>query len=252
MDAHSEEQGAANGAAGGRDVRPGEHLLTIGQVVRMLAHEFPDLSISKVRYLEDQGLLLPQRTAGGYRKFSQSEVRRLRTILTLQRDEFLPLSVIRERLQRGTDSVVGRALAPMAPVEASQALRRDLKRYTWDEALETAGVSEAFLRQLGEFNLVEKGAGSAVSPVLTDTDVEIARICDLLSRHGVEPRNLRLLRSSAEREASMLEQIVAPSLRSPHLDRREMGEKTLQDLGTLLARLVDLLLYKELRRLVGD
>jgi DNA-binding transcriptional MerR regulator len=247
-----EEQGTGDEGGAPQNPRPKERLQTIGQVVRLLQHEFPDLSISKVRYLEDRGLLMPQRTPGGYRKFSRSEVRRLRTILTLQRDEFLPLEVIRDRLQRGTDSVVGRALAPMAPVEASQALRREQKRYTWDEAVETAGVSEEFLRQLGEFSLVEKGAGSAVGPVLTDTDIEVARICDLLARHGVEPRNLRLLRSSAEREASMLEQIVSPSLRSQHLDRREMGEKTLQDLGTLLSRLLDLLLYKELRRLVVD
>jgi len=234
----------------GTDAEPRGQLLTIGQVVRLLQGEYPELSISKVRYLEDRGLLNPQRTQGGYRKDSQGEVRRLRTVLALQRDEFLPLEVIRDRIARGTATTVGRVLAPPAPVEATLALRREQKRYTWDEAVDGAGVDPLFLRELADYNLVDRSAASTPGSVLTDTDVEIARICDLLARHGVEPRNLRLLRSSAEREASMLEQIVTPALRSPHVERREIGEKTLQDLGSLLARLLDLLLYKELRRLV--
>jgi len=234
----------------GTDAEPRGQLLTIGQVVRLLQGEYPELSISKVRYLEDRGLLNPQRTQGGYRKYSQGEVRRLRTVLALQRDEFLPLEVIRDRIARGTATTVGRVLAPPAPVEATLALRREQKRYTWDEAVDGAGVDPLFLRELADYNLVDRSAASTPGSVLTDTDVEIARICDLLARHGVEPRNLRLLRSSAEREASMLEQIVTPALRSPHVERREIGEKTLQDLGSLLARLLDLLLYKELRRLV--
>jgi DNA-binding transcriptional MerR regulator len=234
----------------GTSAEPREGLLTIGQVVRLLRDEYPGLSISKVRYLEDRGLLTPQRTHGGYRKYSQGEVRRLRTILTLQRDEFLPLEVIRDRIARGTATTAGRVLAPPAPVEATLALRREQRRFTFDEAVDGAGVDPEFLRELADFNLVDRTAASAPGPVLTDTDVEIARICDLLARHGVAPRNLHLLRSSAQREASMLEQIVTPALRSPHVERRELGEKTLQDLGSLLARLLDLLLYKELRRLI--
>jgi DNA-binding transcriptional MerR regulator len=236
--------------AAGTSAEPREGLLTIGQVVRLLRDEYPDLSISKVRYLEDRGLLTPQRTHGGYRKYSQGEVRRLRTILTLQRDEFLPLEVIRDRLTRGTATTAGRVLAPPAPVEATLALRREQRRFTFDDAVDSAGVDPEFLRELADFNLVDRAAASTPGPVLTDTDVEIARICDLLARHGVAPRNLRLLRSSAQREASMLEQIVTPALRSPHVERRELGERTLQDLGSLLARLLDLLLYKELRRLI--
>jgi DNA-binding transcriptional MerR regulator len=243
---HEEEKATAAGTS----AEPREGLLTIGQVVRLLRDEYPDLSISKVRYLEDRGLLTPQRTHGGYRKYSQGEVRRLRTILTLQRDEFLPLEVIRDRITRGTATTAGRVLAPPAPVEATLALRREQRRFTFDEAVDGAGVDPGFLRELADFNLVDRAAASTPGPVLTDTDVEIARICDLLARHGVAPRNLRLLRSSAQREASMLEQIVTPALRSPHVERRELGERTLQDLGSLLARLLDLLLYKELRRLI--
>ena len=109
------------------------------------------------------------------------------------------------------------------------------------------GVSDVFLRQLVEFHLIERSLG-VIDSTLTDTDVEIARICDLLARFGVEPRNLRLVRSSVEREVALLEQIVAPALKSQNADRREQAEKTLLDLGSLVSHLKDLLLYKELRR----
>ena len=226
---------------------PGERLIGIGQLVRLLSPEFRDLSISKVRYLEDRDLLRPRRTPGGYRKYSPADIRRLRAILTLQRDEFLPLEVIRERMDRGTGTSLGRVLAAAPLLEAPQALRREEQNVSWSEALEVTGVSDAFLRQLTEFHLIERSPGAADS-TLTDTDVEIARICDLLARFGVEPRNLRLVRSYVEREVAMLEQIVAPALKSQNVDRREQAEKTLLDLGSLVSHLKDLLLYKELRR----
>ncbi|MCZ7662013.1 MAG: MerR family transcriptional regulator [Thermoleophilia bacterium] len=247
---------AGSGASAARGVEAGERtgsdgLLTIGQVVDLLRPEFEDLSISKVRYLEDRDLIAPQRTPGGYRKYSRSEVQRLRTILHLQRDEFLPLEVIRERMSQGTASTVGRALVTASPLDAPDILHREEALYAWDEVQDLTGVGGDFLRRLAEFGLVEKGSATEVGPTLSETDVEITRICDLLARYGVEPRNLRLLRSSAEREAAMVQQIVAPTLRSSHEERRAEAEKTLQALGSLLARLLDLLLYKELRRLVG-
>jgi DNA-binding transcriptional MerR regulator len=230
---------------------PGEGtLLTIGQVVEALQTEFPDLSISKVRYLEDRGLIKPDRTAGGYRKFGPGAIRTLRMILTLQRDEFLPLDVIKERIERGTASTVGRVLAPSGPLDAPRGLRKEEKTYTWREALELSNVSEEFLYSLNDFHLFDR-RGPTGEPVLTDTDLEVVGICDLLAKHGVEPRNLRLLRSSAEREASLLGQVAAPALRSTHPERRQEGERLLADLGSLMTRLQDLLLYKELARLVS-
>jgi len=223
-------------------------LLTIGQAVDALREEFPDLSISKVRYLEDRGLLKPDRTEGGYRKFSAAGLRELRTVLTLQRDDFLPLDVIKERLDRGTASLIGRVLAPSSPFDAARDLPKDESAHTWQESLEITGVSEEFLRSLSDFHLFEQRDPSG-DPVLSDTDLEVVRICDLLAKHGVEPRNLRLLRSAAEREAAMLGQVAAPALRSTHPERRSEGERLLADLGSLMARLLDLLLYKELSRL---
>ena len=227
-----------------------ELLLTIGQVVRSLQPEFPDLSISKVRYLEDRELLTPRRTAGGYRKYGAQDVRRLRAILTFQRDEFLPLEVIRQRIERTSGpGTVGGMLAARTSLFASPAtLQQPEERLTWDDALADGGGGEAFLRQLAEFRLIE--AGPPNSPTVTATDAEIAQICALLAHYGVEPRNLRVLLSSAEREAALLSQALAPSLRSQHPERREEGLKLLQEFAGLLARLLDLLLYKELRRLV--
>ena len=228
-----------------------DRMLTIGQVVGQLQPEFEDLSITKVRYLEDRGLLAPQRTPGRYRKYNSSDVRRLRTILTLQRDEYLPLDVIRQRVERGTASVLGQPLSPTAPLSApSHALKREEPSYTWEEAREAAGATEEFLRMLAEYRLISRPA-QANGLQLTESEVEIARICVLLARFGVEPRNLRLLYSSVEREAALLEQVATPNLRSSHPDKREYGENMLEDLGALLSQLLHLLLYKELRSLLS-
>ena len=226
-----------------------EQLLTIGQVVAQLNPDFPDLSITKVRYLEDRGLLAPARTPGRYRKYSSADVRRLRTILTLQRDEYLPLDIIRQRVERPALPLSGKPLdAGSAPIRTTPVLRKEEPTYAWEEAPEAAGVDEEFFRMLVEFRLIDRVAQNG--PVLAESDLEIARICHLLARFGVEPRNLRLLSSSMERAASLIEQVTTPTLRSTHPDKREYGEKMLEDLGALLSQLNHLLLYKELRKLL--
>jgi DNA-binding transcriptional MerR regulator len=223
--------------------------LTIGQVVARLESEFPDLSITKIRYLEDRKLLSPSRSKGRYRKYSMADIRRLRTILTLQRDEYLPLEVIRERLDRAEASGAGQSLASVvSPLRPNAALRKEESAYSWAELCQQAGVNDDFVRVLIEFRLIEPSAQSG--PVFTEGDVEIARICQVLARFGVEPRNLRLLGSSVEREAAILQQVVAPSLRSTHSDKREYGEQVLSDLGSLCSRLMHHLLYKELRKVL--
>jgi DNA-binding transcriptional MerR regulator len=225
-----------------------ERLFTIGQVVKQLIDEFPDLSISKVRYLEDRGIINPRRTAGGYRKYAVSDVHRLRSALQLQRDQFLPLEVIKDRLDRGTASTFGGMLQKSQPLQKPDALLRAEPEMTWEEALDVLRVSDGFLSRLAEFRLIDPRE-DGLSGILEESDVEIARICDLFSRFGLEPRNLRLLRSSVEREFSLVEQVVAPSLRSNNRERREEGRELLLELSTLLGNLQQLLLYKEMRRL---
>ncbi len=213
----------------------------------LLQPEFSDLSITKVRYLEDRGLLKPARTKGRYRKYSPADVRRLRLILTLQRDEYLPLDVIKKRVD--VSAAPGQSLMPGAVGGRSGTiLRREEPAYSLQEICETAGVDVQFVQLLLEYRLMDRSAQSG--KIFTESDVETARICHLLTRFGVEPRNLRLLASSTEREAAILEQIVTPSLKSTHPDKREYGERLLGDLGSLFAQLLQLLLYKELRRLL--
>jgi DNA-binding transcriptional MerR regulator len=224
-----------------------ERPLTIGQVVAQLLPDFPDLSITKIRYLEDRKLLSPARSKGRYRKYNTADVRLLRSILTLQRDEYLPLEVIRQRVDRAATSATGQALtSAAASLRSNLILRREEPLYTWAELSQQAGADDAFLRILAEFRLIEPSGQTGA--IFTDTDLEIARICHLLARFGVEPRNLRLLSSSAEREAAILEQVAAPALRSTHADKREHGQKVLGDLGALCSQLMHFLLYKELRK----
>ena len=223
-------------------------LLTIGQVVDQLKPDFPDLSITKVRYLEDRGLIAPSRTPGRYRKYGNADIRRLRTILSLQRDQYLPLDVIRERVDGPPPGMLTQSLSAASRLGGGAQLRREDALYTQEEICENAGVDAAFFRLLLEYRLIDRPGQQGT--VFTDSDLEIARICQLLVRFGVEPRNLRLLSSSVEREAALVEQLTAPSLKSAHADKHEYGVKMVEDLGSLLSQLMHLLLFKELRQLL--
>lgn len=223
-------------------------LLTIGQVVDQLKPDFPDLSITKVRYLEDRGLIAPSRTPGRYRKYGSADIRRLRTILSLQRDQYLPLDVIKERVDGPPPGMLAQSLSVSGRMVGGAGLRREDALYTQEEICESAGVDAAFFRLLLEYRLIDRPGQQGT--VFTDGDLEIARICQLLVRFGVEPRNLRLLSSSVEREAALVEQLTTPSLKSAHADKHEYGVKMVEDLGSLLAQLMHLLLFKELRKLL--
>ena len=227
-----------------------ERLLTIGQVVTLLQADFPDLSITKMRYLEDRGLVSPVRTKGRYRKYNSADLRRLRTILTLQRDEYLPLEVIRQRVDRVSSPGTGQAavVSAVIPGRSATVIKREQPAYSLDEVCDTLGVKPQFVQTLFEYRLIDRAA--TTGPAFTDSGLETIRICHLLTRFGVEPRHLRLLGSSTEREAAVIEQIVTPSLMSTHPDKHEYGEALLGDLGALFSQLLHLLLYKELRRLL--
>jgi DNA-binding transcriptional MerR regulator len=228
--------------------------LTIGAVCKILQSEFDDVSISKIRYLEDQKLLNPRRTSGGYRLYSQSDVERLRTILRLQRDEFLPLRVIRQELAAGNDMVLtdGGDRKP-----ASGAVRRailvDTSRtyLSLEEVVEETGAREELVSELENFGIVqpEKREGRTV---YDETDREIIRAANELSRVGVGARNLRVFRSSADREAQLLEALLGPSLRSRNPERRKEALQSLESLAATVSHLKHLLLVRDLRRLAGD
>jgi DNA-binding transcriptional MerR regulator len=225
--------------------------LTIGAVCKLLAREFPDISISKIRYLEDQKLVSPRRTQGGYRLYSQSDVSRLRTILRLQRDEFLPLRVIRQELASGRG-----AERTEEPAELDQRIRRiSLDRsaervHTLNEIVDETGTDERLVRELEEHGLV-RGNGRGSERTYDSIDRDIVRAVVELTRYGVAPRNLRVFRSSAEREAALLEQLLGPALRSRNRERRKEAVETLESLAALVSHLQNLLLVRDLRRLAG-
>jgi DNA-binding transcriptional MerR regulator len=227
--------------------------LTIGAVCKILQSEFDDVSISKIRYLEDQKLLNPRRTSGGYRLYSQSDVERLRTILRLQRDEFLPLRVIRQELAAGGDLVLGDGERKPASGGVRRAILVDTSRayLTIDEIVEETGAREELIRELENYGIVqpEKREGKVV---YDETDREIVRAANELSRVGVGARNLRVFRSSADREANLLEAVLGPSLRSRNPERRKEALESLESLAATVSHLKHLLLVRDLRRLAGE
>jgi DNA-binding transcriptional MerR regulator len=219
-------------------------LLHIGAVCRDLRDEFPDISISKIRYLEDQGLLAPKRTRGGYRLFDEDAVERLRTILRLQRDEFLPLRVIRQEL---------------ASPEASKSQRRrraaglDGPEEELDarELVERSGATPQLVRELEEYGLLE-ARGSGGEKRYAAGDAEIAAVCAQLSSFGIGPRNLRPFRTAADREGALLEQMVGPTLHARNPERREAALDDLRALAELAQELSQLLFWRALRHVAAD
>jgi DNA-binding transcriptional MerR regulator len=215
-------------------------LLTIGTVCSRLKDEFPDVSISKIRYLEDQGLLTPRRTQGGYRLFSEDDVERLETILRLQRDEFLPLRVIREELDAGAGAKRRRRRSVVDMGE---------EELTLDELCERAGITLDRARELEEFGLLESRVedGQRLYP---ESEADIAAACEALARFGIAARNLRAFRTASDRQGSLLEAVIGPALRSRNAERRQAALGDLQRLAQNAQELADLLLRRNVRRLV--
>jgi DNA-binding transcriptional MerR regulator len=214
--------------------------LTIGTVCKLLHDEFPDVSISKIRFLEDQKLITPRRTPGGYRLYSDDDVDQLREILRMQRDEFLPLRVIRQVIAQGR-STAGSGRRPRLVGAGEDGL-------SLEQLLSAADADVGFVRELEEYQLLDGRRRGGPAPY-TRTDVDIVIICLRLARYGVAARHLKAFRSAVGREAGLLEQILAPSLRSSHADRREAGLQELEQLAELTSQLAHLLLVRDLRDL---
>jgi len=233
--------------------------MTIGAVCKALAQEFPDISISKIRYLEDQKLLEPRRTPGGYRLYAHTDVARLRTILRMQRDEFLPLRVIRQELASGRlDS--GDATVPAPSAETGDGARPRRRPsmsvtgggalYSLEDVLEDTRAEASMIAELEEYGVI-KGEQRAGTKYFDETEREIIRAVTELARYGVGGRNLRVFRSSADREANLLQQILAPALRSRNVERRKEAVEALENLAAVTTHLKHLLLIRDLRKIVG-
>jgi DNA-binding transcriptional MerR regulator len=217
-------------------------LLTIGTVCGMLKDEFPEISISKIRYLEDQGLLAPRRTQGGYRLFSEEDVERLETILRLQRDEFLPLRVIRQELASpATRDRKRRRTAGLTGEESELDLT---------ELCERAGIDARLARELEDFGLLSPRT-AAGQKRYAELDADIAQACGRLARFGIAPRHLRGFRTAADREAGLIEQVAGPALRARNPERRRAGLEDLETLADVAQQLGQLLFWRALRRVAS-
>jgi DNA-binding transcriptional MerR regulator len=254
---------------GGREIAPNQKPYTIGAVCKALAQEFPDISISKIRYLEDQKLLNPRRTPGGYRLYSQGDVARLRTILRMQRDEFLPLRVIRQELAAGRSGdapdldgdptlaagasgrgVGGHAFSPRVRRASISVREESGALYSLEEVLEETQADAKLVRELEEYGVV-KGEQRGGQRYYDETEREIVGAVSELARYGVGGRNLRVFRTSADREAGLLQQILAPALRSRNPQRRKEALEALENLAAVTSHLRHLLLVRDLRKIAN-
>jgi DNA-binding transcriptional MerR regulator len=211
--------------------------LGISEVLAQLRADFPDISVSKIRFLETEGLITPARSPSGYRRFCAADVDRLRYILTAQRDQYLPLRVIKERLNRADQPEPGPGVRPAepAPVVPGQALPGQAglpDGLTRRELLEAAGMSEALLTELDTFGLLRR-AGRYYGP----DAVAVARTAVALTEYGVEARHLRAVRAAAERETTMIESLVAPILRQRGAGAAELASRTASELALLVLQL---------------
>jgi len=221
--------------------------LSIGEVLTHLRPDFPDVTISKIRFLESEGLIEPERTSAGYRKFSHGDVQRLRYVLTAQRDHYLPLRVIKDHLEaldRGLEPPtptsggprVPRALVAAEGLPGPEAFVREPGelRLSRKELMEEADLDDAALTKLEQFGL---GAPRAGSNHYDGTSLVVAKTVAEMSRFGIEARHLRSFKAAADREVGLVEQVVTPLVRQRNPEARARAEEVARELAALSVRL---------------
>ena len=234
--------------------------MSIGEVLSQLRAEFPDVTISKIRFLEAEGLIEPERTASGYRKFSRDDVSRLRYVLSAQRDHYLPLRVIKahlEAIDRGLEPPttpgggpqVPRALvvAEGLPDPDSFAREPSELRLSRDELVDAAGLDPGQLAQIEQFGLLSPRPGG-----FYDGDaLIIAKTVAEMGAFGLEPRHLRSFRAAADREVGLVEQVVSPLVRQRNPEARGRAEEVARELAALSVKLHATLVRAGLRPQLG-
>lgn len=225
---------------------PARAYLSIGEVLSKLRGDFPDVTISKIRFLESEGLIEPQRTPSGYRKFTSIDLERLRYVLLAQRDQYLPLRVIKENLDamdRGLEpaSTVGGGSAPrpalgLATVDgelsAANFAPSTEMRLSREELVSASGLSDDALTELEGFGLI------AIRGRHYDADsLSIATAVAQMSAFGIEPRHLRSFKSAADREVGLIEQVITPLNRQKSSDSKARAEEVSKEIAALSIRL---------------
>jgi DNA-binding transcriptional MerR regulator len=248
---------------------PERAFLSIGEVLTLLHDEFPDVTISKIRFLESQGLIDPERTPSGYRKFYDPDVERLRSILHAQKTHFLPLKVIKDRLETGeplsdpapSDTTKGDTAEPpepaappprvpiwmvKSPPNASPTEDGTSVTYTFEELAAEAHMPEAELQEIKSFGLlIGRTVGATV--FYDQHSLAAARAVAGFMRLGLEPRHLRLYRNAADREAGLIEQVIMPLVKQRNPDARAHAVTSMEELARLGAQLRDAVLRQNLR-----
>ncbi|AIA02186.1 MerR family transcriptional regulator [Streptomyces noursei] len=243
---HTPTGGAGSSGTASSDRKP----LSIGSVLSVLRDEFPEVTISKIRFLEAEGLVEPQRTPSGYRKFTAADVERLASVLRMQRDHYLPLKVIREHLDALERGEQVQLPAPATPprdlvegVSDPDEERPTAARIGRSELLAATEVDETTLAGWESYGLIvaHEDGGYDIEAVA------VAKLVADLGRFGLEPRHLRAVKAAAEREAGLVEQVVAPLRRHRNPQTRAHAEATARELATLSVRLHAALLQSALR-----
>ena len=237
---------------------PSRSLMSIGEVLAQLRQEFPEVTLSKIRFLESEGLVEPSRTPSGYRKFSHADVARLHYVLATQRDHYLPLRVIKEHLDaldRGIDPpTVGRSAAGgTLPAWGPRALGDpgDV-RLSRAELIESAGIDADLLAQIESFGLVTPLRRGSGQDERFDADaLAIASAVADMAAFGLEPRHLRSFRTAADREVDLVGQVVGPLLRQRSPQARARAEEVAREMAALSVRLHTALVRARLRDIVG-
>jgi len=228
---------------------PTRNYQSIGEVLVSVKTEFPDITISKIRFLEAEGLIQPERTPSGYRKFYEKDVERLKDILRMQRDEYLPLKVIKDRLlkaETGADVVEVQEDSDRASAEDELAEPPTGLQMSLDEMSAATGVEKERIKELEGFGLVTSHGPDGARYYDGDDYVVLSILKDLF-RYGIEPRHLTMYKHFEEREATFFESIVLPQLRQRNPEARRVASQALTDLTKASRKLKSALLRNNLR-----
>ncbi|GLB68685.1 transcriptional regulator FtsR [Arthrobacter mangrovi] len=243
-------QPARRGLGSGRDTFR-RTVLNIGEVLQELSNDFPGISASKIRFLEEKGLISPQRTPAGYRKYSAQDVERLRFVLALQRDQYLPLKVIKDyvdaidRGERPEALPGGMSLSPrMVSDGLAQELTGRARSFTLPQLQEAAGVSEELIRELLSFGLIQE-----TDSLYDEHALKVVKACAKLGTHGIEPRHLRPFRSAADREMGLVERAVAPLSSRKDVASKARAAEAAKEISDLCLNLHSALVHGHIARM---
>ena len=230
----------------GPDSKP----INIGEVLKLLTPEFPDITLSKIRYLESEGLVSPRRTSSGYRKYTNADVERLRYVLTIQQETYMPLKEIKKQL----DAMDSRSVIPITKAATAQTIispekfrKPAITRLSDVEVAKKAGVELQFVIDLANVGII----GPDQSGFFTADDIQVVSTANALSEFGIDARHLKSVKNAASRQAGLISQVVTPLAKSNKDGAREQAEEMSRQMSALVVSLHAILVKNELRNQLG-